>query len=58
MQLIKDMFDSIENVTQEEKVEMTRLASKLEKIFRMKELLRNINNVDRLNEMIAEQNDD
>jgi hypothetical protein len=33
---------------------MTRLVSKVEKVFRMKELLKNINNVDRLTEMIAE----
>ncbi len=58
MQSIKDTFNLMENVTQEEKVEMNRLVSKMEKIFRMKELLRNINNVGRLTEMISEQNDD
>ena len=54
MQSIKDVFNSMQNVTQEERVEMTRLVSKVERVFRMKELLTNLSNVDRLTEMIAE----
>ncbi len=48
----------MENVTQDERVEMTRLVSKVERVFRMKELLKNLSHVDRLTKVIAEQNDD
>ena len=48
----------MENVTQDERVEMTRLVSKVKKVIKIKELLTNMNHVDQLTEMIAEQNDD
>ncbi len=58
MQSIKDVFNSMQNVTQEEKVKITKLVSIVERVFRMKELLKNLNHVHKLTQMIAEQNDD
>ena len=48
----------MQNVTQKEKAEMTRLVSKVKKVFKIRELLTNMNHVDQLSEMIAEYNDD
>ncbi len=58
MQSIKDVLNSMSNITQEEKVEMNRLVSKVKKVFKIRELLTNMYHVDQLTEMIAEYNDD
>ncbi len=57
MQLLKDIFYRMNNVTDDEKSEMNQLLDSIKKIVNMKELLNNISNAERLAEMVNRWDD-